>query len=395
MRRALLFLGIASGCIRSVICGARRAIALGVPLLVSTCASVGVSLADPLTSDDSISEYRRQLNDSVVTIVAGPLNGTGLSIASDLATVLGSEQLRVVPILGSGVAQNVKDVRFLRGVDLGITQANVLTYFAKTGELGPNLTSEITYIAKLFNEEVHIVARREVRDIRELSGEVVSFGERGSGAEMTAKLIFEGLGVDVKPIHSDNSEALLKVRSGEIKAAVIIGGQPVPSLMEQAEGLTLLSIPYSAELEDDYYPATVSHDDYPQLMAAGREVETVSVCAVLVTFNWAEDDARYNKVAKFVDAFFSRFEEFHQEPHHPKWRDVNFAATLENWTRSPIAQKWIDKTARKVAPSRAQFEEFMRASGADTEMAVGERSALFRAFLEWNQTRGVAAKSSN
>ena len=38
-------------------------------------------------------------------------------------------------------------------------------------------------------------------------------------------------------------------------------------------------------------------------------MDTVSVCAVLVAFNWSGDNVRYRKVAKFVDAFFSKFDE--------------------------------------------------------------------------------------
>ena len=75
------------------------------------------------------------------------------------------DNLRVLPIVGKGVAQNVKDVMYLRGVDMGITQANVLKYYARTGELGPNFIDQVVYVAKLFNEEVHIVVRPDVTDI--------------------------------------------------------------------------------------------------------------------------------------------------------------------------------------------------------------------------------------
>ena len=47
--------------------------------------------------------------------------------------------LRVLPMVGKGPEQNIKDVMFLRGVDMGITQANLLKHFAKTGELGAEL----------------------------------------------------------------------------------------------------------------------------------------------------------------------------------------------------------------------------------------------------------------
>jgi hypothetical protein len=127
-------------------------------------------------------------------------------------------------------------------------------------------------------------------------------------------------------------------------------------------------------------------------------VDTVAVCAVLVSFNWTDDGARYQKIARFVDRFFSNFDAFQKPPRHPKWREVNFAATLEGWHRSPASQAWIDHakevTAKEVTAtagtdntSRNHFEAFLaqatRTSG--TPISDAERADLFRAFLEWNK----------
>ena len=67
-------------------------------------------------------------------------------------------------------------------------------------------------------------------------------------------------------------------------------------------------------------------------------MDTLAVCAVLVAFNWNGDSVRYQKIGKFVDRFFNKFDAFQKPPRHPKWREVNFAATLEGWHRSPHAQ---------------------------------------------------------
>ncbi|KKK68396.1 hypothetical protein LCGC14_2944470, partial [marine sediment metagenome] len=88
---------------------------------------------------------RARLNENVVTIMAGAPGGTGLSIAYDLAEVLDDgNNLRVVPMIGKGVAENVRDLLYLRGVDMAITQANILKHFARTGALGKNLGNQIT-----------------------------------------------------------------------------------------------------------------------------------------------------------------------------------------------------------------------------------------------------------
>jgi TRAP transporter TAXI family solute receptor len=275
----------------------------------------------------------------------------------------------------------------MRGVDMGLTHANILAHFSRTGELGRNIISQITYVAKLFNEEVHLVARSEIKDIKELEGKRVSFGEEGSGTDITAALILEALSIDVQPVYLSAANAIKQLTSGELDAAIVIGGKPAPLMtaIQQAKGLKLIPIPYESHLEDDYYPATLSHQDYPDLIPPGDSVETVAVCAVLITFNWTKDSERYRKVEKFVDAFFTKFQEFHRPPNHPKWREVNFAATLEGWTRSPIAQRWIDQSER---PNMLQGEcdHFLRQQSArsDNHMSVTERTELFREFVEWS-----------
>jgi TRAP-type uncharacterized transport system substrate-binding protein len=336
---------------------------------------------------------RARTDQTVVTIMAGASGSTDLAIAADLADVLDDgNQLRVLPIVGKGAMQNVKDVMFLRGVDMGITQANVLKHFASTGELGANVENEIVYVAKLFNEEVHVLARREVGDIEALAGKRVNLGVEGSGGAITGRLLFEALGIGIEPLHLADTDAIAKLSSGEIDAAVIIAGKPasIAAKLRDTDGLRLLAVPYPKTLEDSYYPASLSHDDYPELIAEGLGVDTVSVCAVLISFNWPQGGARYRRVAKFVDAFFGSFDAFLQAPRHPKWREVNFAATLENWRRSPAAEAWIDAARTKPeTASRQSFDSFLADKAKDRGAPVSseERAELFRAFLEWSKNR--------
>jgi uncharacterized protein len=348
----------------------------------------------PSVQSPSLREnYRSRLNENVVTIMAASPSETDLTIASDIAQVVDDDDnLRVLPIVGRGVAQNVKDVMFLRGVDMGITQANVLKHYAKTGELGANFINQVVYVAKLFNEEVHVVVRSDVTDIKQLKGKVVNFGTPGSGTAITGLLLFEDLGIEVQDSHLNDADAIERLKSGGIAAAVFMAGKPAPVMewLKGSDGLKLLAIPYTKELEDAYYPATLTHDDYPDLIAKGQSVDSVSVCAVLIAFNWSRDNVRYRKVAKFVDAFFSKFDEFQKPPRHPKWREVNFAATLEGWHRSPASQAWIDRAKQNPATaSRSNFDTFLaqNAPSNGTPVSDEQRAELFKAFLEWNKTQ--------
>src|SRR5262249_29034397 len=193
---------------------ARRREVMRIALALGLCLISSVALATPRANatkpiaahgEGSVSgqnlreNYRSRLNENVVTIMAASPSETDLTIATDIAQVVDDgDNLRVLPIVGRGVAQNVKDVLFLRGGDMGITQANVIQHYAKTGELGSNFIDQVVYVAKLFNEEVHVVVRSDVADIKQLSGKVVNFGTPGSGTAITGRLVFEDLGIPVR-----------------------------------------------------------------------------------------------------------------------------------------------------------------------------------------------------
>jgi TRAP transporter TAXI family solute receptor len=377
----------------------RFALTLGLCLLACTAVAAPKAKDDanakPAAKADTIRDnFRSRMNENVVTIMAGTSSGTDLAIVEDIAEVLNGDGLRVVPMVGQGPAQTVKDVLFLRGVDMGVTQANILKYFARTGELGPNFIDQVAYVAKLFNEEMHVLVRDDVNSIQDLKGRPVNFGAEGSGAEITGRLVFEALGIDVKQLHLSDDEALQKLRSGEIAGTIVVTGKPAPMLanLRDTTGLKLLPVPYAKELEDSYYPATLTHEDYPDLVPAGGRVDTVAVCAVLVSFNWNADSPRYQKIGRFVDRFFTNFDQFLKPPHHPKWREVNYAATLEGWHRSPLSQAYIDrvKAATADGTTKKSFDTFLAqaAPAGGAPLSDAERADLFKAFLEWSENQG-------
>ena len=61
------------------------------------------------------------INANTVSIISGNITGTYLRYAADIASVLDDgDRMRVLPILGAGAVQNVTDIMFLKGVDMGL-----------------------------------------------------------------------------------------------------------------------------------------------------------------------------------------------------------------------------------------------------------------------------------
>ena len=49
------------------------------------------------------------------------------------------------------------------------------------------------------------------------------------------------------------------------------------------------------------------------------------------------------QIARFVDALFSRIDEFAKPPRHPKWKEASISAVIPGWQRFKAAQDWIDQ----------------------------------------------------
>ncbi|QRM29364.1 TAXI family TRAP transporter solute-binding subunit [Microvirga sp. VF16] len=335
-------------------------------------------------------------NTGTLGVISGGADGTYIRIAADLANVLDGEDLRVLPMIGRGSLQNLRDIMFLRGVDIGIVQMDAREQL-KAENLQNDAVRRLRYITRLYNEEVHIIANREISDIRQLDGKKVNIDKAGSGTNLTSRLIFDKLGIKPEMTTFDQASSYAKLKSGEIQAAVYVAGRPVRAIAEfQTDGrFHLLPIPFEGEIAESYFPARLANADYPQLVDKDKPVETLAVGSLLAVFNWPENSDRYNRVRRFVDAFFSRFDEFLQPGRHPKWKEVNLAADVPGWERVRPAQDWIDRAAAasKPSPQSQSFESFMKSRGID--VSAEQREVLFREFLAWQSDRQRAARRAS
>ena len=348
----------------------------------------GVGVAPSTAQLDSVGE---RANANTISIISGNPNGTYLAIAYDLSAVLNDgDNFRVLPVVGEGGGQNVKDVRFLKGVDLGITQANLLSYYKRNNQIGP-IDDKIVYIAKLFNEEMHLIVRADsgIAAIAQLAGRKVNFSDAGSGTQLATRDIFERLGIEVEEVNMGQSDAFEKLKSGEIAASVLIAGKPAGSIgkLKTADGFRILPMPYPKPLQDDYLPATLTSEDYPGLIAPGQEVETIAVGTVLIAYNWPKNTDRYRRIETFVERFFPRLADFQKPPRHPKWRETDLATVVPGWKRFEGAEEWLrDNASGGRAEERSQFDRFLATRLAQPEQLSSDaRDRLFQQFLQWSK----------
>jgi uncharacterized protein len=328
-------------------------------------------------------QWKARLNANTVSIVAGSPEETYLDITHDLAVLLNDDNLRILPIVGMGGAQNIRDVLYLKGVDIGITSTQMLRYFASTGELTTALDQRLNYIARLFPEEMHVVAGRGVKTLEELNGKKVNFSDSGSSTQITARDVFGLLGVAVNEVNLSQADAITAIKNGEIAATVVFSGKPagIFSRISANDNLHLVEIPVSRTLENVYSAARLEQSLYPNLIEKAEGIQTVAVDAVLITNNWQPASDRYRRVAKFVESWFSRFAEFKKPPRHPKWQEVDFSKELPGWQRFPAAQELLQQA--KFDEFRAKFH-----GGSVAAQTATEKQRLFREFREWSEGEG-------
>ena len=329
---------------------------------------------------------KRELSGIAVTIVTSGITCTCARFAEDIRDVVNDlrpDGLRVLPVLGVGGLQTIEDVLFLKGIDMGVAdEDNLRLLKQRDPRFHASVEQRVHYITRLYNNEFHVVARKEIRSFEDLRGKAVSFNLKDSQSEVTGRAIFDMLKLDVKRVNLDNNSAVAKLREGEIAAMIVVSGAPQSALsrLKKEDDLHFLALDEKSlpnfdlgPVFDNYLRARLTSEQYPALIPEGGAVPTVANRALLVVYNWPENHPRYTRLAKFVDTFFDRIYQFHNKARHPKWKEINLAADVPGWVRFKPAADWLARNrgalssqGQAVASLKPMFEQFVSSYTAST-----------------------------
>jgi branched-chain amino acid transport system substrate-binding protein len=346
-----------------------------------------------------------RLNANTVIMMTGAFGGTYEQFGADLASVLDDgDNFRLLPIVGQGSVQDIADILYLKGVDLGIVRSDTLDYIEKRG-YASNIKKQFSFIAKLYNEEVHVLAAKSVVTLADLDGKTVAVDSANGGTFVTAINVFDRLGIRPHFLYIEQRVALQKLKSGAIDAVFVVEGKPLEELA-QFTGTDFHFVPvnYDKALQAEYLPTQLTAQDYPNLIAPGQSVDTIAASAVLAAYNWAPRTDRHRRLELFVEAFFSKIRALQRPPFHPKWREVALNAPLEGWTRFPPAQTWLDRNSKSLAAPQADndlgrkeevealFRQFLDFQSSHYLKRNEDREALFQEFLDWKKRQAAGTK---
>ena len=337
----------------------------------------------PTAASEGELDSAARVNNWTIGLAGGLLEGTFIRFAAELAKVLDdSDKLRVLPLVTYGAAENINDLLYLKGVDIAITDADVFEEYKASNKYA-NIDKRINYISEMYVAEFHVYARAEIKSMKDLEGKKVGFNTKGSAANITGKIAFQRLGVNVEPVFINNSIALEKMKTGELAALVHAVGKPNDLFKKETgqDGFHFLSVDYGEKFADYYVPSVLDNKDYPSLIKPGETIDTIGVPVVLAVYNWPQGSDRFRRVERFIQYYFQRFETLRKPPFHPKWQEINLAAKVPGWSRYWVAENMLSTTA--AIPSGGGF------TAAETSGPAGgvspEEQKLYKEFMDWKK----------
>lgn len=327
------------------------------------CAPASASLRDFRDAPDGTPAAE---DTGVLHIISGGPRGTYISVADDLSRILstgpGAERpLRIVPVVGRGSALNLIDLTRMPNRELALAQADAREYLEQ---------SDISiidgyYIARLYDEQLHLLARREFNSIADLNRSDVDINIGGSlsGTGITAAAVLDALGVtDATRTRYSNTDALDRLLrpNGGVDAMFYVAGQPVElfnNANENYANVHFIEIDH-AEVEAAigpgvYNPARLRRGSYEQIIRDRREVETIGVPALLIAADFSTSSADYQNVVAFIDSFYAHVRENCFSPRqngaiHRAWRDLlirDEEGGIGGWRLHPHMRELLDADA--------------------------------------------------
>ena len=288
-------------------------------------------------------------------IITGDAKGTAHQIGMDLKGLVIRSNIHLAVFNSNGSVENIYAVYQRPGNHLGLVQADVLAFVAKV-KSDPRLrliAGKIKWVYPLYNQEIHLLGKKEIRSLSDLDNRRVAIGHAESGTYLTSRLIFEIAGVRPRQMVAiGNSQALAALKAGSIDAMLTVDGFPVERLaleVSPADGFHL--IPITHEGIRAFYPAArIPAGTYPWQAV---DVDTVSVKALLVAYDFRNHHC--NTIGN-VAWLISQNLDWLRLNGHPKWDSVDLNEPVNESEQYPCVKNFIP-TAKEAKAETSLDQE--------------------------------------
>ncbi len=284
-----------------------------------------------------------------MNILTGGPTGTYIQFGRNIADEAAKCGMTLNVRESAGSLENFLGVRQRPVTQFGIVQSDVLEYlntFAADDPAVARAVKGVRIAFPLYNEEIHVLAKRDITSLQDLSDKRVAIGSENSGTFLTASLIMDLAQVEPAEARTINAgESLDALLAGEIDAFFYVAGAPTQIFQNpeiDAKRFHLLPI-NDPTLQAVYLPAEIPAGSYPFQPQA---VEVVAVKAVLMTYEYDRRRNAYHResceaVAKTAHVISSRFLNL-KEKGHPKWNQVDLSDLPPGWDIGACVNRGLD-----------------------------------------------------
>jgi uncharacterized protein len=271
-------------------------------------------------------------------ILTGGPTGTYIQIGRDIGREMERCGLTLNVRESAGSLENFLGVRTRPHTQFGIVQSDVLEYLKTYASEDPSIARAIHNVRiafPLYNEEVHVLARRDIADLQGLNGKRVAIGAEESGTFLTASLVLDLAGVSpAERVTTNPVDALPALLAGEIDALFYVAGAPTQVFQSEEidpERFHLLPI-RDETLKAVYVSSQIPGGTYP---FQPDPVDLIAVKAVLMTYEYNPRLNSYHResckaVSDLSHIIITRFQQL-QQSGHPKWQNVDLNDLPPGW----------------------------------------------------------------
>lgn len=294
-------------------------------------------------------------SDQAIGMVTGPKTGTYITFGKDIAREAAKSGVKVDVYDSKGSIDNIKRITSKEKVGLAIVQSDVLGFLSRShNPQSLTIAHKLRLVAPLYDEEVHILANRDIKSVADLNGKRVVVGSEDSGSTITAENVFNILSITPSNVYeTDPPHGVIAVLEGDADAMVFVGGKPVKMFKNMEDLAKITAGPNAGKLDQvhflslndqrllkEYKPATITHSDYGFV---NENVATIAVTAMLITYDYTLKPGEYyrlrcNNMAKLVKALYDYTDDL-KASGHPKWNEVDLNADVGDWKRDICTQK--------------------------------------------------------
>lgn len=290
-------------------------------------------------------------SDVEMNIVTGGPTGTYIQFGRNIAEIAAECDITLNVQESAGSLENFLAVRRRPVTQFGIVQSDVLEYlstFAADDAGIANAIAGVRIAFPLYNEEVHLLARKDIETLGDLEGKRVAIGVSESGTFLTAALVLDLAGVAVgERLAIGPDESLRRLLADEIDAFFYVAGAPAklfenPAIDGDRFHLVSMKDPV---LQAVYVPSTIESGVYP---FQSEPVDAVAVKAVLMTYEYSPEKNRYYResclaVSEIAHLIVSRFQTL-RETGHPKWKQVDLNDIPPGWEVGSCVNAGLEAT---------------------------------------------------